>query len=322
MSGSTSSTPSSVDLSAMFGGTTGTAAASGAQSFDSSSSDLASSLRQSPFGRLLDIPGVTPASIFGNINPNDYASLGSNPFGSAALGTNPFTNYPGTTSLFSAATGGGSNSTASPVASVAASGSDPAASQSTNPAAAASSATDTSADTSGLGSAVTALAGQNASSVPTDGSSLDLQTIFGGASGGSGSNPFASGSSASLADSPFGPLVTLLGQDGLTYALSNGAAGSPSTGVDTTALLGQSSFAPLVNLIGADGVAAIFSGAGAASEGSSGSGYSWDYSALSSGASAVTNQGASAAMLPGYPTTPDVIVAGSSAFNPSLIPQA
>ena len=161
--------------------------------------------------------------------------------------------------------------------------------------------------------------------MPADGSSLDLQTIFGGFGGmsdGSGSNPFMGGSSGSLADSPFGPLVGLLGQDGLTYALSNGAEGSPSTGVDTAALLGQSSFAPLVNLIGADGVAAIFSGAGAASGSGSESGYSWNYSSSSSGASAAADQGASAAMLAGYPAIPDVSMTGSSVFDPSLIPQA
>ncbi len=62
------------------------------------SSDLAASLRQSPFGALLDLPGVTPETIFGNINPADYASLnngsGGNPFGNVAPGSNPFTNYP------------------------------------------------------------------------------------------------------------------------------------------------------------------------------------------------------------------------------------
>ena len=73
--------------------------------------DLAASLRQSPFGRLLDLPGVTPATLFGNINPNDYSSLGGNPFAGAAAGGGAVT---GLMILRPAATGG-SNKTIAPV---------------------------------------------------------------------------------------------------------------------------------------------------------------------------------------------------------------
>ena len=62
-----------------------------------SGGDVSSMLAQSPFGRLLDLPGVTPESLFSNINPSDYSSVGGNPFAalgdsvnSGAYGGNPF----------------------------------------------------------------------------------------------------------------------------------------------------------------------------------------------------------------------------------------
>jgi hypothetical protein len=67
-----------------------------------SGGDLASLLGQSPFGPLLNLPGVTAQNLFSNVNPNDYS--GGNPFAalganamSGAYGGNPFagigTNY-------------------------------------------------------------------------------------------------------------------------------------------------------------------------------------------------------------------------------------
>ena len=79
--------------------------ASGSTGTSGGGSDLASLLRQSPFGALLDLPGVTPETLFGNLGSSSDGSSasGSNPFGSSAsIGTNPFTNYPGTSSIFSA----------------------------------------------------------------------------------------------------------------------------------------------------------------------------------------------------------------------------
>ena len=81
-------------------------AGASASAVSGGSSDLSSQLRQSPFGRLLDLPGVTPATLFGNL---PSSGSGANPFGdSASLGSNPFTNYPGSNSIFSAATNAGS----------------------------------------------------------------------------------------------------------------------------------------------------------------------------------------------------------------------
>jgi len=86
-------------IGAMFGGgqagggtpAAGPAAGGGGQS----GGDLASLLGQSPFGPLLNLPGVTAQNLFSNVNPNDYS--GGNPFAalgasamSGAYGGNPF----------------------------------------------------------------------------------------------------------------------------------------------------------------------------------------------------------------------------------------
>ena len=77
--------------SSMGGGSSPGGAAGG------SGGDASSMLGQSPFGRLLDLPGVTAESLFSNINPSDYSSVGGNPFAalgdsvtSGAYGGNPF----------------------------------------------------------------------------------------------------------------------------------------------------------------------------------------------------------------------------------------
>ena len=57
----------------------GAPAASGA---DSGSSDLSAMIAQSPFGALLNLPGVTAANLFSNVNPADYG--GGNPFAALA----------------------------------------------------------------------------------------------------------------------------------------------------------------------------------------------------------------------------------------------
>ncbi len=65
---------------------------------DSAGGDAASLIAQSPFGALLNLPGVTAANLFSNVNPANYS--GGNPFaalestsgsGAAApYGGNPF----------------------------------------------------------------------------------------------------------------------------------------------------------------------------------------------------------------------------------------
>ena len=62
-----------------------------------SSSDVAALIGQSPFGALLNLPGVTPESLFSNVNPANYGGIGGNPFAalgdsiySGAYGGNPF----------------------------------------------------------------------------------------------------------------------------------------------------------------------------------------------------------------------------------------
>jgi len=85
-----------------FGGAPG--GAPGGMGAGGSGADLTSLLQQSPFGALLNLPGVTAANLFSNVNPNDYA--GGNPFAalgssttSGAYGGNPFaglgSNYSG-----------------------------------------------------------------------------------------------------------------------------------------------------------------------------------------------------------------------------------
>ncbi len=75
-------------------------------------SSLSSLLGQSPFGPLLNLPGVTAENLFSNVNPADYgggspfAGIGAAGGSSGAYGGNPFaglgqstsamfTNYPG-----------------------------------------------------------------------------------------------------------------------------------------------------------------------------------------------------------------------------------
>jgi hypothetical protein len=78
------------------GGAPGEAASGGAASA-AGGGNLTSQLSQSPFGALLNLPGVTAANLFSNVNPADYgggnpfAALGSNA-NSGAYGGNPFAN--------------------------------------------------------------------------------------------------------------------------------------------------------------------------------------------------------------------------------------
>ena len=69
-------------------------------------SDLASLLAQSPFGRLLDLPGIDgPEDIFGNV-AGDFS--GGNPFAGtgATLGSNPFAGFGGGANPFAGGAGG------------------------------------------------------------------------------------------------------------------------------------------------------------------------------------------------------------------------
>ncbi len=183
-------------------------------SSDSSSSDLAASLRQSPFGALLDLPGVTPATIFGNINPADYASLndssGGNPFAGAAAGSNPFTNYPGQPGLFSAATNAGAAS------------SDAGGSASSNPFAGGASGGSNPFAGGGAPAAASSMGSASADSMQSAAmTSNDPTGAAGGAvagagasSGGFDASSLTGGDAASfLAQSPFGPLITQAGVD-------------------------------------------------------------------------------------------------------------
>lgn len=73
-------------------------------------SDLSSLLAQSPFGRLLDLPGIEgPDDIFGNVAGN---FSGENPFAgtNAMPGTNPFAGFGGGANPFAGGAGGGQNS--------------------------------------------------------------------------------------------------------------------------------------------------------------------------------------------------------------------
>ena len=76
-------------------------------------SDPTALIAQSPFGALLNLPGVTAANLFSNVNPADYG--GGNPFAAlvgtgaaAAYGGNPFASI-GTlvSDSYAAATQGG-----------------------------------------------------------------------------------------------------------------------------------------------------------------------------------------------------------------------
>lgn len=81
--------------------------------------DLGALIAQSPFGSLLNLPGVTAENLFSNVNPADYG--GGNPFGALAgvsgggaaapYGGNPFASI-GTlvTNDYNAATQGGTAS--------------------------------------------------------------------------------------------------------------------------------------------------------------------------------------------------------------------
>lgn len=179
------------------------------------SSDLAASLRQSPFGALLDLPGVTPETIFGNINPDDYASLnssgGGNPFGNVAPGSNPFTNYPGQTGLFSAATSGGASAGAPSDSN---GGSNPFAGGSFGgaPADAGQSSDMSTNDATGAAGGVVAGAG--------DAGSIDFSSMS------------SEDAASFLEQSPFGPLITQAGVD------ANDLLANLSGGNNFSALIG------------------------------------------------------------------------------------
>lgn len=73
------------------GGASGDSASSGMGSAPGGAGgDLNSLLAQSPFGRLLTIPGVTAETLFGSLPQG-----GSSPFGNIAPGTNPFSTMGG-----------------------------------------------------------------------------------------------------------------------------------------------------------------------------------------------------------------------------------
>ena len=84
VSGSSPLTTAAASAMSALGSLPSTAAADPA-----SGSSLAALLGQSPFGALLNLPGVTPETLFGNLGS---PSSGANPFGSIPAGTNPFTN--------------------------------------------------------------------------------------------------------------------------------------------------------------------------------------------------------------------------------------
>jgi hypothetical protein len=89
-----------------FGGATSSVGESGGGQAGGQGSDLASLLAQSPFGRLLDLPGIDgPEDIFGNV-AGDFS--GGNPFaGTGAMpGSNPFSGFGGGMNPFASGSGG------------------------------------------------------------------------------------------------------------------------------------------------------------------------------------------------------------------------
>ncbi len=200
-----------------------------------SGSDLTELLGQSPFGALLNLPGVTPETLFGNLG----GSGGANPFGDIPAGSNPFTNYPGSTGPFSTATSAGSTAApAYPGTGSAASGSG--------------------ADNSDL----TALLGQSPFGALLNLPGVTPETLFGNLGGSGGANPFGNIPAGS---NPFtnypgstGPFSTATSAGGAAmsayptqaYPGTAAASGSGANNSDLTALLGQSPFGALLNLPG------------------------------------------------------------------------
>ena len=98
-----------------FGGAPGNSGAGGAPAGSApGGGDLAALLAQSPFGPLLNLPGVTAQNLFSNVNPNDYS--GGNPFaalganaGSGAYGGNPFAGLGGNPAPTSSGASGGAS---------------------------------------------------------------------------------------------------------------------------------------------------------------------------------------------------------------------
>ena len=99
VSGSSPLTEAAASVMSLLGSLPSTAAAGAALS-----NGLTTLLGQSPFGALLNLAGVTPETLFGNLGS---PGSGANPFGSIPAGSNPFTNYPGSTGPFSTATSAG-----------------------------------------------------------------------------------------------------------------------------------------------------------------------------------------------------------------------
>ncbi len=95
-------------------------AAGGAPASGGQGSSLSSLLGQSPFGPLLNLPGVTAENLFSNVNPanygggNPFASIGASGGSSAAYGGNPFANLGQSTSaMFTSYPGAGSSTSPS-----------------------------------------------------------------------------------------------------------------------------------------------------------------------------------------------------------------
>lgn len=234
-----------------------------------SSGDLAASLRQSPFGALLDLPGVTPETIFGNINPADYASLnsgsGGNPFAGASAGSNPFTNYPGQTGLFSAATSGGASNGSSMSASGGsnpfAGGGAPAAASDMGgaPADSGQAAAMTSSDPTSMGASMVAAADDSGNPFASGGASVGGASMMGGAPDGSSAEAYGQSMAASAG---YGPSSS--GQQDASPSDPTGAAAGAVAGAsgsidfsnlssdDAASLLAASPFGPLITEAGVD----------------------------------------------------------------------
>lgn len=221
-SGSSNLMPGGVGMS---GSVTTTAAPAGMPS----TASLTELLKMSPFGRILDIPGVTPDRLiagFASATAGNGAG-GSNPFAGVAPGTNPFSGLGGGFGGGSAPAGGGS-STPSPSTGA---GSNPfgGAMSGSNP------------FTGGFGGGSAPAGGGSATMYP---SSSAGSNPFGGTM--SGSNPFGSGSTT--------PTTGMTPTTGTTPTGSGsaptGSTGSAPSADQAASLLQQSPFGALLQIPG------------------------------------------------------------------------
>lgn len=237
--------------------------------------DLTSLLAQSPFGALLNLPGVTAQNLFSGVNPNDYS--GSNPFAalggrSSAYGGNPFASLGSNIASLSSGASGPNAAGAN------AASSNPFASTSSGAPAAATSPVGgmpSSNPIAGSSSASSAAPASGTAGSSSDGSaSAAGANPFVGVSGAAGANVSSGDLGSQLAQSPFAPLLNLPGfsADALASSLSDGSSSSansesssdPSSAAPASSSdLSSSASAASAPTTGASFFAGFFGGTGA-----------------------------------------------------------